>query len=219
MDAYRIRITNQLALSENIQRTFSAQVAQLLSPYGVGAARFFINGITSTTTGVDAVANYHFPKTSLGQFGVSLAANLNHITLDKVPTSTSVLSPAPVLYSRQRILSFEQGAPQTKIVGSAEWSKGPAGATLRATYYDSVLLASTLPQYDIYTGDRVIIDTGVHYRLPHGVTLAIGADNLLDTYPRAVPAALNPLGITSFSYSSPFGFNGRYLYGRLSLAW
>lgn len=218
-DAYRIRIRDQLALSENIQSTFSPQVADLLAPFGVQAARFFINGIKSTTYGADIVAEYRLESASAGRFDLSLAANFNHIELNEVPTTTAVLDPAPVLYGRQRILTFEEGAPRTKIVGAVNWSLNGFGATARVSYYGDVLLASVIEQYDVYTGNRAIIDLEARYRFGSGVSLAVGADNVLDNYPRAVPEALNPLGLTGFSYSSPFGFNGRFVYARLGLNW
>ncbi|MGO7251801.1 TonB-dependent receptor, partial [Rhizobium brockwellii] len=56
VDGYRIRIRNQIVLSENIQSSASAQVGDLLSPFGVQAARFFINGVQTTTKGLDIVA-------------------------------------------------------------------------------------------------------------------------------------------------------------------
>ena len=58
VDAYRIHIRNQLGLSENISASASSQIASLLNPLGVSAARFFINGIASTTRGIDAVVHY-----------------------------------------------------------------------------------------------------------------------------------------------------------------
>ena len=42
IDAYRIEIEDQIVLSENITRTFSPQVAALLDPLGIQAARFFV---------------------------------------------------------------------------------------------------------------------------------------------------------------------------------
>ena len=41
VDAYKIDIDDQIVLSELINRTFSTQVANLLDPLGVQAARFF----------------------------------------------------------------------------------------------------------------------------------------------------------------------------------
>jgi iron complex outermembrane receptor protein len=44
-------------------------------------------------------------------------------------------------------------------------------------------------------------------------------NNLFDTYPDATPDTLNSNGLTAFSRYSPFGFNGRFVYGRLGWNW
>ena len=57
------------------------------------------------------------------------------------------------------------------------------------------------------------------------VTIAIGADNVFDVYPDRLPTggATGAPGFTPNSYFlpysslSPFGFNGRFLYGRVAV--
>ena len=219
VDGYRIRIRNQIVLSENIQSSASAQVAGLLSPFGVQAARFFINGVQTTTKGLDIVAAYNWRNETLGNFNLSAAANINDLSVDRVPTSTAALNPAPSLFGRNRILTIEQGTPRTKIVGSVDWTRQAVGATLRAVHYGDVLQPGSVVANDLYTGPRTIVDLEGRYRFNDNVSLALGASNLFDVYPRTTPAALNNNGVTAFPYYSPFGFNGRQLYGRLNLTW
>lgn len=221
VDGYHIRIRDQLALSENIQTSFSQDVADILAPFGVQAARFFINGVTTRTKGVDVVARYRQPTVAAGTFDFTLAANVSDIAVKKVPTTTSTLNPAPTLFNRQRILTIEQGTPRTKVVGSVDWSLGDLGLTARATYYGDVNQPGTLADggADLHTGKKVIADLEARYTIADRVTLAIGADNLFDTYPRQVPASLNSTGVTAFPFYSPFGFNGRFLYARASVNW
>lgn len=218
VDAYQITIRDQIGLSENIAATFSPQVAALLAPFGVQAARFYINGIKTRTRGLDIVANYRIPTASAGRFDLSLAANLNDVDVLRVPTNTAAgLDPAPLLFARSRILTYEEGTPETKIVGSVDWNLGRAGATLRGTYYDSVLQPGSTEASDLRTGQKFVVDLEARYQVLNGVRLAVGANNLFDVYPDAVPAALNSTGVTAFPFYSPFGFNGRFVYGRLSL--
>ena len=219
VDGYHIRIRNQIALSENIQATASAQVGALLAPFGVQAARFFINGIQTTTKGLDIVAAYTLRTERLGSFNLSAAANLNDISVDRIPTSTAALNPAPNLFGRNRILTIEQGTPRTKIVGAVDWRGDALGATIRAVHYGNVLQPGTELANDVYTGRNTIIDLEGRYRFNDNVTLALGAENLFDVYPNTTPAALNNNGVTAFPYYSPFGFNGRQIYGRLNLSW
>ncbi|MEH3104626.1 MAG: TonB-dependent receptor [Sphingomonas phyllosphaerae] len=219
VDGYHIRIRDQIALSENIQAMASTQVANLLAPFRVQAARFFINGIQTTTKGLDIVAAYTLRTQNLGSFNLSAAANLNDISVDRVPTSTASLNPAPSLFGRNRILTIEQGTPRTKIVGAVDWRGEALGATLRAVHYGNVLQPGTVVANDVYTGRRTIIDLEGRYRFNDNVTLALGAENLFDVYPNTTPTALNNNGVTAFPYYSPFGFNGRQIYGRLNLTW
>ncbi len=219
VDGYRIRIRDQIALSENIQASASAQVGVLLAPFGVQAARFFINGIQTTAKGLDIVAAYTLRTQSLGSFNLSAAANLNDLSVDRIPTSTAALNPAPSLFGRNRILTIEQGTPRTKIVGAVDWRGDDLGATLRAIHYGDVLQPGTVAANDVFTGRHTIIDLEGRYRFNGNVTLALGAENLFDVYPNTTPAALNNNGVTAFPYYSPFGFNGRQIYGRLNLSW
>ncbi|MFK3891391.1 TonB-dependent receptor plug domain-containing protein [Sphingomonas sp. NPDC079357] len=219
VDGYHIRIRDQIALSENIQATASAQVGNLLAPFRVQAARFFINGVQTTTKGLDIVAAYTLRTENLGSFNLSAAANLNDISVDRIPTSTAALNPAPSLFGRNRVLTIEQGTPRTKVVGAVDWRGNALGATIRAVHYGNVLQPGTVLANDVYTGRHTIIDLEARYRFNDNVTLALGAENLFDTYPNTTPAALNNNGVTAFPYYSPFGFNGRQVYGRLNLTW
>jgi iron complex outermembrane receptor protein len=47
--------------------------------------------------------------------------------------------------------------------------------------------------------------------------VTVGADNLFDTYPDPTIAANTNSGILPFSGIAPFGFNGRYLYAKLTV--
>lgn len=219
VDAYRIHIRNQLGLSENIQASFSPQVAALLAPYNVSAARFFINGLASTTKGLDVVAHYRWRTAAAGTLDFTAAGNINDTNVTKVPTSISTLQPAPTLFARSRILTLEDGTPGTKVTGTIDWALQNFGATARVTYYGNVTQPGTTAAGDAFTGRRAIADLELRYQPKKGVQLAIGGSNLFDTYPRQYPAGLNTTGVLGFPYYSPFGFNGRYLYVRAGLSW
>ena len=221
VDAYQIKLRDQIALSENIQRTFSPQVAAILDPLGVPAARFFINGVRSTTRGIDIVANYRARPEGLGTLDFTLAANFNEVEVTSIPTSTATLNPAPPLLGRNRIATFEEGTPREKVSGAIDWSGNDLGATVRATYYGEANQPGTAVNgsADILTGRHVVTDLELRYQPTSGAQFAIGASNLFDVYPDATPAALNTTGVVGFPYYSPFGFNGRYLYARAGLSW
>lgn len=232
VDAYQIKIRDQIALSENLSGTV---VAALLAPYGVTAGRYFLNGIRSTTKGIDVVAHYRAPTANIGTFDFTVAGNLNDIKVTSAPppatitalvggVSTSTTLP---IFSRQRIVSFEQGTPGEKVVGTIDWSLGDWGLTARGSYYGDVNQPSSngFAEDDIHTGRHTIFDLEVRVQIHKNFNLALGANNLFDVYPDYVKltssrgTVLNSTGLVGFPYYSPFGFNGRYLYGRIGVKW
>lgn len=219
VDAYKITIEDQIVLSELINRSFSPQVAGLLDPLGVQAARFFLNGVTTETEGVDIVGRYRLRTESVGDWDFTVAANVNDVSVTRLPTSSSVLNPVPTLFARSRILTIEEGTPDTKVSGSADWKFGRWGATARATYYADVLQAGSTPANDYSTGAKTTVDLEGRFQFTDRVGLAVGVDNVFDEYPDFVPETLNSNGVLGFPYYSPFGFNGRYGYARLSVKW
>ena len=219
VDAYRIEIEDQIVLSELINRSFSGQVAGLLDPLGVQAARFFLNGVTTETEGVDIVGRYRLRTESAGNWDFTVAANVNDVSVTKLPTSSSVLNPVPTLFARSRILTIEEGTPDTKVSTSADWSFGRWGATARATYYADVLQPGSTAASDYSTGAKTTVDLEGRFQVTDRIGVAVGVDNVFDEYPDFVPEALNSNGVLGFPYYSPFGFNGRYGYARLSVKW
>lgn len=219
VDAYRIDIEDQIVLSENINRSFSPQVASLLDPLGVQAARFFLNGVDTTTQGVDVVGRYRLSTENHGDLALTVAANFNDVEVTRIPTSSSVLNPVPPLFARSRIETIQQGTPDTKVSANADWSYDRWGLTARATHYGDVLQPGSTAASDYSTGDKTVFDLEGRFQANDRVTLALGVDNVLDEYPDAVPASLNSNGVLGFPFYSPFGFNGRFVYARLSLNW
>jgi iron complex outermembrane receptor protein len=218
IDGYYIRLKNQLGLSENISKSFSPAVAALLAPFNVSAARFFINGLASKTKGIDAVGHYRLRSEGAGTFDFTVAANVNKTKVTRVPTSTSILNPAPTLFARNRLLTLTEGTPGEKVSGTVDWAYRQFGATLRATYYGDVNQPGTTQAADIHTGRHTISDIEFRYQPRHGLQAALGVQNMFDIYPDRVPASLNgPSGLLGFPFYSPFGFNGRYVYGRVGV--
>ncbi|HQR89336.1 MAG TPA: TonB-dependent receptor, partial [Caulobacter sp.] len=99
VDAYRINIDNRIVLSENIQGSATGTptlvtINNLLQPFNVTAARFFINGVETETQGLDVVARYRLDADEGGVFDLTAAANFNETDVTRVPT-TNTLSSLP----------------------------------------------------------------------------------------------------------------------------
>lgn len=218
IDGYRIDIDDRIVLSENLTQ---ANVRQYLSAQGfvgIGGGRFFINGVDTETKGVDIVVNWSMPTDKLGLFDFTLVGNYNKTKVTAVPVTSqlSALDPAPTLFGRVNVLTFEKGTPKDKLGATVNWSYDNLSATLKATRYGEVLTPGTTEATDFILSPKTLVDLEARYEFNDSWTLAFGADNIFDQYPDAFPIALNTTGATSFSNYSPFGRSGRLVYGRVS---
>jgi len=224
VDAYWINIDNRIVLSENLGAGTSASdravQAFLLGKGFPGAAgRFFINGVDTETNGVDVVVSYPIVTETVGKFDVTATANFNDTKVKRIPATPQLtaLNPAPTLFGRVNVLTFESGNPENKFSLSAVWSMDRVGATLRATRYGDALSPGSAAATDFVLTSKTLVDLETRYQVSENIRLAVGADNLLDEYPDALPPTLNTTGATSFSNYSPFGRSGRFIYGRVTV--
>ena len=206
----------------------------------VGAARFFVNGLDTRTQGVDAVMSWRVPV-DFGKFNLTAAYNYNDQKILKYRNDLGPLATIPglVLFGRTESLRFTRGQPRDKIVLSADGDLGAFGFTVRGTRYGKVLspgaVAPIAPNQlsltalgpdDIKLSAKWITDIEVRFDVSERMHLAIGADNAFDVYPDRLPFGARPAAAgggfypqnnqyNGYSIFSPFGFNGRFLYGRV----
>jgi iron complex outermembrane receptor protein len=220
VDAYRIKIKDRIVLSENLIESTVPGLTNFLKARGFssGGGRFFINGVDTTTDGVDVVLNAPYNADSAGKFDFTLAANVNRTEVTKLPAATTLtaFNPAPVLFGRVNVLTFEKGTPKNKLSANVNWKLGQWGATARATRYGEAISPGTTAALDFTLTAKTLVDLEARYALSSRMNLAVGADNVFDVYPDAFPTALNTTGAAMFSNYSPFGRSGRFVYARAS---
>jgi iron complex outermembrane receptor protein len=219
-DYYNIFISDRIVFSENFT---GAQVTALLTSRGlagVSGGRYFTNAINTRTQGADFVANYGTSVGALGFLRVTGAYNVteNRVTYVK-PTPTALSSQSEALFGRVERGRIELGQPRSNILASANVLRGPLGLTLRAQRFGEVVARGTASDgsLDNTYSAKVITDLSAEYTVHRQLRLTVGADNLLDVYPDPNSAATNNGGIFPYSGISPFGFNGRYVYARVSV--
>jgi iron complex outermembrane receptor protein len=152
----------------------------------------------------------------------------------------------PVLFARINTLSFEEGTPDNKTVLGVDWNVplGAAefGVNLKGTRYGEVvepgvptaaeIAAGVEDARDLHIQPDWIIDLAFDTKLmDKKLGLSIGVDNMFDQYPDRVPNArviptppggvanLNATNALGFSRYSPYGFNGRFYFARMSFNW
>jgi len=212
IDAFSIDIEDQIFLSENLGGADVDAVLADAGVTGISRIRFFQNGIETETRGVDIVARYDWDLGSLGELGLSGAFNFSEVEVTEVPVNPVL--PDLTFFSRNNRLTFEESAPETKLILSADYAWKDATFNARATRYGEVIDPSNNPDNDFAIEAEWIIDASVDFQVTDNVSLGLGVDNVLDQYPVETPSNQNFNGIFPFSARSPFGFAGRFMYAR-----
>ena len=231
VDYYNIEISDRIVLTENLQ---GADVVALLQAAGVvgTSARFFINGIDTRTQGLDVVASYRVPDFGMGRFTLTAGYNLNDA---KITDRATILGfNAQRLFARPESFRLTDGQPSNKLNIGLDWEMQPFGASLRANRYGSVFLPIgsnndlTIPKGaapgDVTLSPKWVVDLEARFNPAEMVQVAVGANNLFDQYPDRLPFGVvngfnfgQNQSFLPYSSQSPFGFSGRFLYGRVSV--
>lgn len=241
LDVYQVQIDDRIVVTENLgafgTAAQNAAVRAILTAAGfptVTAARFFINGVDTRTRGIDFVTTYRLPDLAGGRLNLTGGFNYNKTKITRNAPRQGALAAIPdlLLFGRQESLRLEQGQPRTKINASADYDRGWFGATLRATRYGKVLAAGADLFNDINLAAKTITDLELRFKPLGGdrLSVALGGNNIFDVYPTVNPTGrgVDPANGAARNYSannyflpfssfSPFGFNGRYLYGRVNI--
>jgi iron complex outermembrane recepter protein len=188
----------------------------------VTSARFFVNGIDTRTRGYEIVGTYRVPEMGIGNLTLTAGFSRNRTTITERAALPTL--PGLTLFGRQESLRLTEGQPRTKLNLGFDWDSGIFGLTARANQFGTVLIPGVDAARDQVLGKQWVADLEARVKLMERIELAVGANNILDSYPDRVRAGLvggQNYGLNGYflpySSFSPSGFNGRFVYGRVSL--
>ena len=218
-DYFRIDIDDRVALAQDIK--LSDDEIETLLAEGIPEARnfpvfrFFLNDFSTTTQGIDLIS-------TLVKGSTSFSAAYNY-------TDTAVKNVESSVIDRFRITTLERGLPNTRWSFTVNHDARRWNLMGRVNYFgqfwDSedgrnakdlgVVSESWLyPSY----GGKALLDVELGIPFGESITLAIGGENLLNTYPDVNEFGIRTVG-NYYGQFSPFGFNGANIYVRLNYRW
>ena len=207
-DYFHIDLRDRIGLSQNFR--FTSREVDVLLAEGVESARdlrnfrFFTNAFDTRTRGVDLVATWTPP--ALGG-GTSLSAIVNR-------TVTRVTDFDPGALDDVRVRELQEAVPRTRWNAAVTQTVGPARLRGRLHFYGGWWDTEDFLRYR----GKHLLDIELDVPVGGGATLAVGGQNVLNTYPDEHPLARQRLG-NRYSQFTPFGFNGGYYYVRVTHAW
>jgi iron complex outermembrane receptor protein len=224
-DWYRIKIDDRIVFSGNF---IGDSVRALLARSGfpeLGGGRYFTNAIDTRTRGVDVVLQTAWSLGDIGTSRVTAGYNRNKTTVTRVaPTPVQLKNVGEALFDRTERARIEEGQPRTSFHAALAHTVRSVGVNLGAARYGRVTVRglATDGSADQTFSPKWIADASLSYRFPRGLTrgdatITVGADNIFDEYPdENIPVNSNA-GIFPYNGITPFGFNGRFTYVRLTV--
>jgi iron complex outermembrane recepter protein len=218
LDFYHIEIDNKISLTEQLSGNQQALIdAGVLGPDDFALYSYFVNGVDVEARGFDLIATYRPEGTVWGAIRYTLGFNYseNEVTgVPVVPAAQAGLEPEE-FWGGQRRIAIETGQPDTKLNLGIDWELAAFEATLRVTRYGKVQPFHFDIPGTFTLRPKWIADLEGRYNFTEHVQVALGANNLFDTYPDTMPLVVDSQdGITAHSALSPFGSAGRMIYAR-----
>ena len=243
-DVYQIDIKNRIILTNNFTANGNAELAKQLAEAGATTVNFFTNAIDTRSRGLEAVASYSTrigDKHSL-KFTVAGAFIDNEVIKGAdgkaiVRASQKLIETGQLAnyFNREDQSRIEVASPKNKVTATLNYKMGKWGAMLRvvrfgeviyldptilteANYVANVFNNNTKETLDQTFTPKTVTDVTVNYQFTKSLGLAVGANNIFDVYQDAHTHSAN-VSLGRFVYSrrvQQMGFNGRYVFGRLS---
>lgn len=229
--------TTPNVVSQGVLNAITARGVTLDSGLSYAGISIFANAANTKTDGLEATATYSSDFDSYGHVDWSLGFNYNKTTITKLfplpATVTNVAFGQTSFLDTAALTGLTTATPREKVILGAYWTLQKWAVNLRETIYgESSQMTSfngsgsgpsafkeTIP----VTG---ITDLEVSYKVTPMIKISAGANNLFDTRPPKVPLGLNGTtleprnGALVFGVPygfSPFGINGGYYYGRVTV--
>lgn len=221
IDGYLVNIDDRVVLTGQFRGDENGtaqeqEIARLLAQANASRATFFTNAIDTETRGIDIVLT-HNANLGNGKFRTTLSGTFAKTELGNVNTSDILAGQEGTYFDRTSQIYLESAVPNTKLNLTFNYAAGKFNAMLRNVYFGKVQEATNNEANAQEFGAKVVSDLSFGYNFNDAWRFTIGANNLLDVYPDMNRTENQSSGRFLYSRrSQQFGFNGRFLFARLS---
>ena len=193
VDYYQIDLASKIIKSRSLPVEGSTEFSELA---------FYTNALDTKTSGIDVVATYTTGNTNIG-----LAVNQN---TTEVVTQNQVNGQNPV--SDGTVFNLENNLPEMRVT-----------ATVSQQFSDDLSVLARVNHYGETIDERSgqekvaaaqLMDVELNYRLGDNLTVVLGANNALNTFPTQIETRLSQ-GMP-YPRRTPIGYHGGMLFTRLT---
>jgi iron complex outermembrane receptor protein len=221
----RIILSGDIGVGQNLSDQARENIRSILQGTGAETASVFTNAIDTETQGVDVTAKYAALLADGVQLQLRGAFNWTQNEVVGGPRNPERLSDEfdEQIFGRVAQLELTESTPATTGKLSATLRAGPVNLSLRTSRFGEVLVPDNNPDDQYSLSSEYTVGGEIGYNaFGDQVSIAVGARNLFDNYPDLPPSlSTNNPGtfdiILPYNRASPIGFNGRFVYSRLTI--
>jgi iron complex outermembrane receptor protein len=193
VDYYQIDLKAKIIKSRSLPVEGSTEFSELA---------FYTNALDTKTSGIDVVATY-----SLGNTNVGLAVNTNETSVE---AQNQVGGQNPV--SDGTVFNLENNLPKMRMTASVTQSFSDALSLMaRVNHYGETIDE----RGDQEKVDPIqLIDIELNYRVGDNLTVVLGANNALNTFPTQIATRMSQ-GMP-YPRRTPIGYHGGMMFTRLT---
>lgn len=216
VDAYQIDIDDRISRSAFF---FGAEVARILAEAGYPGytyAAYFVNAVDTRTRGVDVTGSYGIALKRYGRIGLSLALNITDTDVREIKaTPRQLAATGQQLLDTNTLTALIAGQPESTLMLGLEHTFERISWQVRARRYGHYRWSNAELGLQQTFATQWTVDLDVAARIYQRVTLSVGVQNLLDSYPDTWVISPYLGGRPKFSGFSPEGQDGAFWFAAL----
>ena len=193
LDYYNINVKDRIVYSSSISSGDpTSTLGQILSSNGVKSIQFFINGIETTTQGLDFVVNQRNLEVGSGKLGVSFAGN--YVLSNKIigaPKDPDAISKAGASILNEQIKSLlTESRPRYKAILGLDYNIKKFNFNLTNTVFGPTAFrdldngGDAMLDIKAVFKPAVVTDLSIGYMITDKTTFTLCVNNLLNVLPK-----------------------------------
>ncbi|CAA0227203.1 TonB-dependent receptor [Tenacibaculum maritimum] len=165
IDYYKIDIDDRIVYTNQINKN-----------------QFFVNGFSTTTSGLDFVFGYKGVELGKGKLGFNLSGNY---TIENKRTSALPQFAGQDVLDRSNLALMFTSRPETKWILGTNYNVGKFDLSLNNTYFGKATFKQKFMSSDLRTEfiPKIVTDLGVNFNATDKITIAFNINNLFNILP------------------------------------
>jgi iron complex outermembrane recepter protein len=191
LDYYNINVKDRIVYSSSISSD-KGQLGAILKAASLVSVQFFVNGIETSTSGLDFIVAQKNLQVGSGKLAINLAGNymLNNEIVGSPNEPQAIKDAGSSILNEQIKSLLTESRPQYKAILGFDYSVGKILVNLNSTLFGSTSFrdfdngGGAMADIKAVFAPAVVTDLSIGYRFTDKVAFSLNVNNLLNVIPK-----------------------------------